>query len=437
MISRLNATALASVLVLAGALAPAYADETSELKAAVQALQKRLDQLESKAKDAEDTNDRQTDQIAKVRSNVGSWVGNFTWKGDFRYRNETIDQEYVAQRNRDRIRLRTGFVAKVNDTVKTEVQISTSEAAAVGAADPRSSNQTLTGENTRKGLYLDLAYVEWQPNANWKFTGGKMKYPWARPAANGYFFDNDVNPEGLAANYTQGGLFANAFYTQLDERSPAAATLSGNHVGNADSNLAGAQLGYKFTVGAESKLTLATAYFSYNAVKLRNTFYANSSNGNTTTATGCLSGATLCNLYGYQVWETFGEYTTTLAGHAAAVYVDYAKNSEAKNGLDTAYSVGATYGKASDPGTWEVGYIWSRIKKDALYGQYIDSDFGGGNSDAEGSILKAGYAPARNWVINGTYFLNKTNIDRAVNIGTTPIFDRSYKRLQVDLNFKF
>ncbi len=64
-------------------------------------------------------NDRQSDQIAQVKSNVPSWVPNFTWIGDFRYRNETIDQEYVRKnRNRDRLRLRAGFVAKVNDTVK-------------------------------------------------------------------------------------------------------------------------------------------------------------------------------------------------------------------------------------------------------------------------------------------------------------------------------
>jgi phosphate-selective porin OprO/OprP len=69
MISKFNATALASVLALSVGIAPAFADETSELKAAVQALQKRLDQLEVKAKEAEDTNDRQTDQIAQTRAN--------------------------------------------------------------------------------------------------------------------------------------------------------------------------------------------------------------------------------------------------------------------------------------------------------------------------------------------------------------------------------
>jgi len=185
-----TATALASLLALN--IAPARADEISELKAALQALQKRIDQLETKAQEVEDTNDRQTDQIAKVRSNVGAWVGNFTWKGDLRYRNENIDQAYVVGRNRDRLRLRTGFVAKANDTLRVEMQLATAE-----GADPRSSNQTLTGSNSRKPIYIDLAYGEWKPTNELTLTFGKMKYPWVRPGSS-VLFDGDVSPEGIA-----------------------------------------------------------------------------------------------------------------------------------------------------------------------------------------------------------------------------------------------
>jgi len=198
----------------------AAADEVSELKSAVQALQKRLDQLETKAKESEDTNDRQTDLIAKQRASA-TLPNSFQWKGDFRYRNENIDQEYVANRNRDRIRVRTGFTARVNDTIRTEVELTTSE-----GADPRSPNQTLgtsgtaAGPNARKNIYIDLAYAEWQPHPDWKFTFGKMKYPWVRPAGNTFFFDNDINPEGLAANWTHGNFFASTYYDILTERGP-------------------------------------------------------------------------------------------------------------------------------------------------------------------------------------------------------------------------
>ncbi len=200
-----------ALAVAASGSGVAAADEVSELKSAVQALQKRLDQLESKAKEAEDTNDKQTDLIAKQRASATLPSG-FTWKGDLRYRNENIEQQYARDRNRDRIRLRTGFTAKVNDTVTTEVQIATGE-----GADPRSNNQTLTGENIAKPIALTLAYATWQPHDDWKFTAGKMKYPWVRPGQS-VLFDGDINPEGLAVNFGHGAFFASAFYTRLEER---------------------------------------------------------------------------------------------------------------------------------------------------------------------------------------------------------------------------
>lgn len=69
------------------------------------------------------------------------------------------------------------------------------------------------------------------------------------------------------------------------------------------------------------------------------------------------------------------------------------------------------------------------VEKDALFAQLIDSDFGGGNSDSEGWLLRGGFAPQKNWTLNATYFLNQRNID----VGT----QSDYDRLQVDFNVKF
>ncbi|HXR52261.1 MAG TPA: putative porin [Steroidobacteraceae bacterium] len=416
----LQITTVGALVAALVAATPAPADEVSELKAAVQALQKRIEQLETQSKAVEETNDHQTDQIAQVKNNVPAWVPNFTWKGDLRYRNETIDQQYVAERNRDRIRLRTGFVAKANDTLKVEVGISTAE-----NGDPRSSNQTLTGENTRKSIYLDLAYAEWQPAAEWRFTFGKMKYPWQRPGQS-LFFDNDVNPEGLAVNYGQGMFFASTFYNQLEERATAG-----------ESTMFGGQVGLKPAVGP-GQLTLAVGYFDFNSVQHRNPFYNNSSNGNTTTSLGCFPGQSPCLLNDYDIIDAFAEYGLTLAGRPLVLFADYALNDKAVNKLDTAYTAGFLYGKASNPHTWEFGYFYQHMEKDALYGQYIDSDFSGGNTDGEGHAFKLAYAFAKNWTLNTTYYLNKTNVDVPVAIaGVGPVFDRDYERLQVDLNFKF
>src|SRR4029077_11448675 len=82
--------------------------------------------------------------------------------------------------------------------------------------DPRSSNQTLTDQNSRKDFELDLGYIQWAPTADWRLTAGKQRFPWQRTAS--LFFDGDVNPEGIAVNYTKGNFFTGVFYDWLAER---------------------------------------------------------------------------------------------------------------------------------------------------------------------------------------------------------------------------
>ena len=72
------------------------------------------------------------------------------WKGDFRVRNENIEQEFSADRNRSRVRVRLGFEAEVNPTVKAGFQFATTE-----NGDARSSNQTLGDVNSRKSPSTD------------------------------------------------------------------------------------------------------------------------------------------------------------------------------------------------------------------------------------------------------------------------------------------
>jgi hypothetical protein len=395
----------AALLVMTVLPLPAAADELADLKAELEALKQRVAQME-------EGNDRQTDQIAQVRSNVPSWVPNFTWKGDLRVRNENIDQQNADGRNRNRIRARAGFVAKVNDTVRTEFALSSADDAA--PANARSQNQTLGSSNSRKPIYLDLAYVEWQPLLEWKLTAGKMKTPWVRPGQSSYF-DGDVNPEGLAVNFNRGAFFASSFYNVLAERGALPET-----------TMVGAQLGFRPVVGPAT-LTLAASYFDLSHIK----GFGDTANllpaGNTTKTTGCVTGSP-CIANDFNVIEGFAELAMPFAGHPLAVYVELAKNDAATTGLDTAWSAGVLYGKAADPHTWEVGYMYQSVEKDAQYGGYSDSDWGGGNTDYQGSAVKFGYAIARNWVFNA--MLQVSDISRH----TAPL---DYKRLQIDLNFKY
>ena len=103
--------------------------------------------IEKRVASAEETNDLQSDNLAKDAG--ASWARGIKLKGDTRYRHELIDREGANQRNRQRLRVRLGLDAKVNDTVSAGLQLAT------GGDDPRSTNQTLGdgGPNVR----LDVA----------------------------------------------------------------------------------------------------------------------------------------------------------------------------------------------------------------------------------------------------------------------------------------
>lgn len=448
-----NLLSLAVAAALAGtaafAPAPAFAQsaDIQALKDQLAALQTKIEQLEKSQAQTKKAVDETQATADKTADTVAQEKTRLAITGDIRYRNESFDVQYVDKnRDRDRIRARLNANFRVNDTVTGQFAITT------GSTDPRSGNQTLDGQNARKDFDLDLAYVTWAPNADWKVTLGKQKYPWQRTAS--FFFDNDVNPEGAAANFTKGNFFAGAFYDWLAERALSFSNVTTGT--NTDSIMFGAQVGYKIPFSDTVKLTVAGTYFDFDGVQGYNPLFGGSSFGNTTITTGCaraVPAATACLLSDYDIVEVFADLNVSVGGKPLRFFIDTAKNTAAEvnpvagEKLDQALSAGITYGAASaTKGTWEVGLIYQKTEKDALFGQLLDSDFGDGNTDVKGYAIRAGYTVARNWTLNGTLFVNELSNDvpQTVTIfnGTTPqvvtgVFDRDYKRLQLDLNYRF
>jgi Putative porin len=353
-------------------------------------------------------------------SKAAEWASRISWKADMRYRHEFVDpEEATSDQTRHRIRARLAMTAKINDTLTGTIGLATNG----GSNDPRSTNQTLGEGWTRKGIALDLAYVDWKPVDSLTMTFGKMPQPWYK--ATGYFFDGDLTPEGIAVRYAGGPFFANAFGTWLSERSTAN-----------DATLLGGQVGMTGEFGGV-KLTGALGYFDVGSVQgevtttstlcTANPAFFGGPQGNTTVldGAGC---PTL--LYDFNMIEAIAQAEFSLANQPVQVFAQYLQNQEADD-LDTGWHAGFNVGKASNPNTWEFGYLYGVMEKDAQFGQFVDSDFGGGVTDADGSVFKVGYAPARNWVLNGAYFLNDRFIDAP---GAT---ERSYDRYQIDLNYKF
>ena len=348
------------------------------------------------------------------------------WKGDFRVRNENIDQELSVERNRSRVRVRLGFDAEVNPTVKAGFQFATTE-----SGDARSSNQTLGDVNSRKALDLDLAYVEWAPNAATKVTLGKMKQPLVTTTS--YFVDKDINPEGAAVAYTHAptGAFVNAALFDLVERGSAV-----------DSTALAWQVGMRGKLNDDTAYVLAAGEMKHHAVKNHAVIQSGSAGGffgNSTKLVGCI-GASTCLANEFEVRNVLAEVSTIVADQPVVLFVDWAENTKAVK-FNKALAYGVTLGKASLPGSWEVGVVTQKVEKDALFGQWIDSDYAAGNTDGDGYTLRGAYQVAKNWKLNVAYHMNETNNDVPAILGQGVFLyelrDRDYKRLQLDLNYAF
>ena len=452
--------AVTGVLAAAAGLAPAPAmaqnadidalkAQLAALSAKIEALEKSQTQTQKAVEESQATADKTADTVAQSKSAL-------SFAGDLRYRYEFFDVQYVDRdRERDRIRARFNANFRVNDQITGALGLST------GGDDPRSGNQTLDGQNSRKSFGLDVAYVTWAPNAQLKITAGKQRYSFTRTGS--LFYDNDVNPEGLSVNYATGNFFAGAFYDWLQERALAFGNVTTGT--NTDAIMFGGQLGYRIPFSDSVRLTLAGSYFDFDSVQGYNTFFGGSSFGNTTVVgvpNGCsrtLAAGTACLASDFNIIEGSADLTASVGGRPLRFFVDYAQNMEAEvnvvaqDKLDTAYAVGVQYGAASaNKGTWEFGLLYQQIEKDSLFGQLLDSDFGDGNTDTKGFVIRGGYTVARNWTLNATLFLNElandvpqTNVVVFNDLTGDPydtttiptIFDRDYKRLQLDLNFRF
>lgn len=333
-----------------------------------------------------------------------TWIDRISVHGDIRLRQEGIDEDGEESRNRGRYRARLGLAAKVSPNVKVFMQI------ASGADDPVSRNVTFDGGFDVDDIGFDLAYVDWAFADGWNFYGGKMKNPLFRAGGAPLIWDGDLNPEGFAVKYSKGALFANAAGFSVEERSA-----------DDDSLLMAVQVGGKFDLAENMKLTAGVGYFGYSDTIGNEPFYDGSSNGNSVDVNGDY-------IYDYKNTEVFAELSTSVGDWPLKVYAQWVQNSEVSE-EDTGYSIGAKLGSAKDKGEKEFSWTYQDIEADAVIGTFNDSDFGGGGTDASGHILKAKYAVSRQIALSGTFFVNE--VDRFQ--GT----EHDYDRFQLDVQFSF
>jgi len=420
-------TTLCTLLLLSPVLAQAATDEDfAAMRAQMIALSERLDRLEAEnralaaanaelVKSSQETAvtvaavSEKTDSVAAVveeRATKTSWTDKIHWKGDFRYRYEAFNIEDLPNRDRNRVRARAALIADITPTINVGFGL------ASGGDDPVSSNQTLGGGGSTKEIRMDLAYFDWSGLKDTHIYGGKFSNFIYRPGKDALLYDSDWRPEGTGIKWANDRFFGNALGTWIE---------SDTNKGQSFAYLT--QLGVKLPLGDNFKLTAGVGYHVFDTQGFgsyygdTDDFYGNSFDPLNKTY-----------LYDYRELEFFADLDFELWGRKAQLFGDYVQNLEVDDN-DTGYAFGFIYGSAKNKGDWQLSYTYERLEADAVLGLLTDSDFGGGGTDAKGSIIKGSYAIQKNVNADFTYFINKVGIRYA-----DPI---DFRRLQLDLSFKY
>lgn len=359
-----------------------------------------------------------------------NWTDYVTVKGDVRLRLETINDDSKKDaagehytRDRLRIRARLGAEAKLDD-LKAGIRIST------GGSDPVSGNVTLGDGDQKKDIRLDLAYLDYALLADESYglnvAGGKMNNPLINYGNDDLVWDSDLTPEGIAAKGSFGNdrltFLANAEWLFIKDRDSQPNALA--WIG---------QGAVEFAFIPEASLTLGASYSAfqnfkgYDVIDWEN---KNNSYGNSTMK-GTASGNTTNKAWASEFTPImgFGNLDLFVWNIPVKVFGQALTNPGAddnKNG----YMCGLSLFKAKNPHTYEFGYSYANLEKDATPGMWTDSDRWGGGTDGKGSRFYGKYQLTKYLQFACTFFLDKKQI-------SDPNKEESYNRLQVDLQAAF
>lgn len=164
-------------------------------------------------------------------------------------------------RNRLTLRARLGVTANLGEGVQTGLRLATGS-----NTSPVSTSQTLGGNGSANGsnlgkysIWLDRAYVQWQPRADVTLSAGRFANPFY---GTDLTWPDDLNFDGLAASYKNALNARNQLFATV-----GAFPLQEFETTSADKWLYGAQIGSKYTLDYNTSFDIGLAYYNFNNVE--------------------------------------------------------------------------------------------------------------------------------------------------------------------------
>lgn len=352
-------------------------------------------------------------------ANAINEAGGVTTAEGFPLLNSTID------RHRYRYRARLGINAQLSDQVFMGITL------ASGNDDgATSTNETLGDYFNKDAIWIDKAYLRYEPSEGVTLTAGRMPNPFY---STDLVWDTDINPEGVAVkashDFGSADFFTTAAYLPLQER----------ELDDEDRYLVAMQLGGGLDLGESLSFKGAAAYYAYYNVQSRknppqgsrifdytappvlakgNSIFNMRTDG-TTTLAGLASDFNILNVTAEAAYTGFqgllvrvtGDFAKNMAYDRAEIEALQAEASVPSG--DTGWQGRIDFGTVSSGrrGDWMVSAAYKRIETDAVLDIFTDSDFALGGTDVEGYVIEGEYGVADSATIN-LKWLSTDSIER-------------------------
>ncbi len=156
----------------------------------------------------------------------------------------------------------------------------------------------------------------------------------------------------------------------------------------------------------EANLTTGLGYYDI-PTKGKNSFFGDDDEffGNSFECSDPGDTSSCAYKFDYEEVEVFADLGLSLFDRPLNLFAVYVQNQDADD-YDVGWVAGATYGKASGKGTWQMAYQYQDLEKDAILGLTSDSDFAGGGTDGKGSRLSGAYGLNKRWKVGFTWFID-------------------------------
>ena len=462
-LNRLRTTALA-LAVLLGLPASSWSETPAErrLRVLEEQLQKTQDEIkelrheldtqravgqaaQKQAADAAQAAENAKSESKKV-AKLPDWLDRTTVFGDVRYRHEGfyhqphVDGQDVTARNRERIRARLGVRVAFSDELSATIR-----GASGNPNDPISTNETLTGDFTRKNFNLDWGYLTFSPGKTFgirpgaiSLTAGKFPNPIFR--TDEMIFDEDISAEGT----TETLQLLDKPFGVLDQVKIHGLQWTFSEIANKqDGWMFGGQVNPSLHFGdvqveaglgqyywlnpdqiAQALSKNTTAFTASGAPVANSNFNSQLVNTNLLvtktiqppTTTPGKKPAAFQAITGYQSGFNQSNFTlaTTVPNVVAAQplrgWIDYVYNWDAATDDAHGWTSGLRLGQTKTRGDWSVFGFYEHLGQEAAISAFTFSDFGTGGTNVEGPGVGVEYQLLNPLTISAkSYFTNYIN----------------------------